>query len=105
VITTNDEVSRTEVLSDNGVPNCLTRSSHSHSERQESESSHSLRVGTDDGFVDSDTGEVVDISGLGESDDGVNENVGVLLTSSTNGKFSVSAMHRVSGLESDDTGP
>ena len=105
VITTDDEVSRSEVLSDDSMPNCLARSSHSHSERQESESSHSLGVGTDDGLVDTDTGEVVDISGLGESYDGVNENVGVLLTSGTNGKFSVSAVHGVSGLESDDTGP
>jgi hypothetical protein len=105
VITTDDEVSRTKVLANDGVPDCLPRSSHPHSERKKGESSHTLGVGADDRLVDADTGEVVDISGLGESDDGVNENVGVLLTSGTDGELSVSSVHGVTSLESDDTGP
>lgn len=105
MITTDDEVSCTKVLSDDRVPNSFARSSHPHSEGKECESSHTLRVSTDDGFVNSNTSEVVNISGFGEADDGVNENVGVLLTSGTNGKLSVSSVHRVASLESDNTGP
>lgn len=105
VITTDDEVSRTEVLSDDRVPNSFPGSSHPHGEGQEGEGSHSLGVSADDRLVDTDTGEVVDISGLGESDDGVNEDVRVLLTGSTDGELSVSSVHGVTSLEGDDTGP
>lgn len=37
-------------------------------------------------------------NGLGESDDGVDENVGLSLSSSSNGQLPVSSVHRVSSL-------
>ena len=53
VITSNDEMSRTEILSNDRVPNGFSRTGHSHSQRKESESGHSIRVGSNDRFVDS----------------------------------------------------
>lgn len=105
VVTTDDEVSRTEVLSDDRVPDGLAGSGHPHREGQEGERSHALGVRANDGLVNADTREVVNISGLRESDDGVDEDVGVLLTGSTNGELSVGSVHRVAGLERDDAGP
>jgi hypothetical protein len=48
---------------------------------------------------------VVDISGLGQTDNGVNEDVGSSLSSSSDSELSVSSVHGVSGLESDNSPP
>lgn len=48
---------------------------------------------------------MVDISGLGESDDGVDKNVGLVLAGSADGELAVSAVHGVAGLERDDATP
>jgi hypothetical protein len=48
---------------------------------------------------------VVNVTGLGETDDGVNEDVGLARTGSADGQLTMSAVHGVSGLESDDLGP
>jgi hypothetical protein len=48
---------------------------------------------------------MVDVSWLGETNDRMDENVSLTGTSSTNSEFSVSAMHRISGLESNNSGP
>jgi len=105
VVTSDNEVGGTEVLSDDSVPNGLTGSSHSHSQRKKSEVGHSLRVRRHERLVSSDTGVVVDVSRLGETDDGVDKDVGTTLTSGSDGEFSVGSVHRVSGLESDDLAP
>lgn len=54
VITSNDEMSRTKVLSNDRMPDSFSRTGHSHSQRKKSESGHSVGVRSDDRFVDSD---------------------------------------------------
>lgn len=124
MISTDDEMSRTEILSNDSVPDGFSRTSHSHSEREKSKGGHSVGVSSDDRFVDSnlhdpnlakittrdgkgriDSGEGVDVSRFGESDDGVNEDVCLSISSGSNGQFSMSSMHGVSSLESDDSSP
>ena len=105
MISADYEVCCPEVLADDSVPHCLSRTAHSHGKREKSEGSHTIGVCADDGFVDTDTREVVYITGLGDPDNGVNENIAMLLTSCTDGQFAVSAMHRISGLEGNHLAP
>lgn len=105
VVTANDEVRHTKVLADDRVPDGLTRSSHAHGEWEEGELTHTVRVLGHDGLVDADTGIMIDIAWLGESDDGVDEDVGLALTGSADGQLAVSTVHRVAGLEGDDLAP
>jgi hypothetical protein len=48
---------------------------------------------------------VVDVSWLGKTDDGVNENVGSSLSGGSDSQLSVGSVHWVSGLESDNLSP
>lgn len=48
-------------------------------------------------MVNTDTGEMVDVTGLGQTDDRVNEDVGLTGTGSTDSEFPVCAMHGVPG--------
>jgi hypothetical protein len=105
VVTTNDEVGSTVVLSDNGVPESLTGTTHSHSEGQKSESSHAVGVSGQKSLVDTDTGEVVNVTGLGKTDDGLDQDVGLLGAGGADRQLTVSSVHGVSGLESDDLLP
>jgi hypothetical protein len=105
VITSDNEVGGSEVFSDNSVPNGLSGSSHSHSQRKEGEVSHTFGVRGHERLVSSDTGVVVDISGLGKTDNGVDEDVGPSLTGGSDSKLSVGSVHGVSGLESNDLAP
>jgi hypothetical protein len=75
VVTTDDEVGRTVVFADNGMPDGLTRAGHSHGERKEGKMAKAVGVLLHDRLVNTDTSVVVDISGLGKTDDGVNKNV------------------------------
>jgi hypothetical protein len=105
VISTDDKVSRAKVLSNDGVPYGLPRSSHPHGEGQQGQSGHPVRVLGHQGLVSPDSGVVIDITGLGQTDDGVDEDVGLMLTSRTDGQLSMSSVHRVSGLEGHDLPP
>jgi hypothetical protein len=105
VVSTDDKVSRTKVFSDDGVPDGFPGSSHSHGEGQEGQGGHSVGVLGHQSLVSPDTGVVIDITWLGETDDGVDEDVGLVLTSGSDGQFTMSSVHRVSGLESDDLSP
>ena len=67
--------------------------------------SHSLGVRRHQSLVSPNSGVVVDISRLGQSDNRVNEDVGSSLSSSSDGEFSVGSVHWVSGLESDNSPP
>lgn len=105
VVTTDNEVGRTVVLADDGVPEGLARTTHAHGEGKESESGHAVGVTGQESLVDTDTGEVVDVTRLGHANDGVDEDVGLLRAGSTDGKLTVSAVHGVASLESDDLLP
>lgn len=105
VVTANDEVGSTVVLSDNGVPEGLAGTTHSHGEGQKSESSHAVGVSGQESLVDTDTGEVVNVTGLGETNDGLDQNVGLLRAGGADRQLTMSSVHGVSGLESDDLLP
>ena len=121
VVTSDDEVSGTVVLTDDGVPDSLTGATHSHGEGQKAQDGHSVGVSREQGLVHSDTGEVIDITGLGQSDDGMDQDVGLAGTSSADGQLTVSSVHGVSAqvravsrhhiqellprLEGDNSGP
>lgn len=48
---------------------------------------------------------MVDVSSLGESNDGVDEHVGLVLAGSADGELAVSTVHGVARLERDDAAP
>lgn len=75
VVTADNEVSGTEILSNDGMPHSLPWSGHAHSERQKGQVTHSIRVFLHDRFVYSDAGIMINIAGLGEADNGVNEDI------------------------------
>lgn len=66
---------------------------------------HSVGVFSHDSFIHSDTSIMVDIAGLGKTDDRVYENIGLSLPGSTDGEFTVGSVHRVTSLEGDDFAP
>jgi hypothetical protein len=98
-------VGSTKVLPDDSVPQSLPWSSHSHSQRQQGQMSHSLGVRRHQCLISPNSGVVIDISRLGQSNNRVNEDVGSSLSSSSDGEFSVGSVHWVSGLESDNSPP
>lgn len=105
VVTTNDEVSGTVVLANDGVPEGLTGTTHAHGQGKKSQSGHAVGVSGQESLVDTDTGEVVNVTGLGETDDGLDEDVGLLGAGGADRQLTVSTVHGVSGLESDDLLP
>lgn len=105
MVTADNEVGRTMVLADNGVPDGLTGTSHAHSQRQKSQDGHAVGVAGHQRLVDTDTGEVVNVTGLGQANNGVDENVGLASAGSADGQLTVSAVHGVPRLESNDLGP
>ena len=105
VVTTNNEVGGTMVLPDDGVPDGLTGTTHPHGQGQETEDGHAVGVAGEESLVGTDTGEVVDVTGLGQTDDGVDQHIGLLGTRGTDGQLTVSTVHGVSGLEGDNPGP
>lgn len=105
VVTADNEVGGTMVLADDGVPDGLTGTTHTHSQRKQTENGHAVGVAVHDGLVNADTGEVVNVTGLGKTNDGVDEDVGLSGASSDDSQLTVSAVHGVTGLESDNLGP
>lgn len=105
VVSANNEVGGAEVLADDGVPDRFTRTAHAHSKGKESERSHTVWVSADDGLIDAYTGESVHIAGLGETDDRLDEDVGLMLSGGADGELTVSSVHGVAGLEGDHLAP
>lgn len=105
VVTANDEVGRTVVLADDGVPDGLAGTAHAHGKGKKTEDGHAVGVSGKESLVDAHTGKVVNVTGLGQADDGVDENVGMVRTGSADGQLSVGAVHGVTGLEGNDSGP
>lgn len=105
MVATDDEVRRTKVFSDNCMPHCLAGTCHAHGEREERKVTHAIWVLGHDSFVYADAGIVIDISWLGKTNDGVDEDVRLTLASSTDGKLTVSTVHWIPCLESHDSAP
>lgn len=105
VVTANNEVGRAVVLADDGVPEGLAGTTHAHGQRQQGESGHAVGVSRQQGLVDSDTGEVVNVAGFGQADNRVDEDVGPLRAGSADRQLAVSAVHGVASLEGNDLFP
>lgn len=105
VVTTNDEVRGTMVLTDDGVPDGLARATHTHGQGQETQDGHTVGVAGEESLVGAHTGEVVNVTRLGQTDDGVDEDVGLLGAGGAHGHLTVGTVHGVTGLEGDDSVP
>ena len=105
MISSNNEVCRAKVFPDNCMPHSLPRARHAHSKGKECKLTHAIGIFGHDGFVDTYTSIVIDIPGFGETDDRVNENIGLSLTGSPDGKFTVGPVHWVASLEGDNFAP
>ena len=105
VVTANNEVGGTMVLPDDGVPDGLTGTTHTHGQGQETQDGHTVGVTGEESLVGTDTGEVVNVTGLGKTNNGVDQDVGLVGAGSTDSQLTVSSVHGVSGLESDNSGP
>jgi hypothetical protein len=105
VVTTDNEVGGTMILADDGVPDGLTGTTHAHGQTEETQDGHAVGVAGKESLIGADTGEVVNVTGLGETDDGVNQDIGLAGTSRADSQLTVSTVHRVTSLESDDAGP
>lgn len=105
VVTADNEVGGSVILADDSVPDGLTGTSHTHGKGQQSKDSHAVGVTGHQRLVDTDTGEVVNVTGLGETDDGVDEDVGLAGAGSADRQLTMSAVHGVPGLERDDLLP
>lgn len=105
VVTTDNEVGGTMVLTDDGVPDGLTGTTHTHGQAEQTQNGHAVGVAGQESLVGADTGEVVNVTGLGQTDDGVDQDIGLAGASRADSQFTVSTVHGVTGLESDDTGP
>lgn len=105
MVTANDKVSASVVLTDDCVPEGLTGTTHSHGKGQETEGGHAVRVTGEESLIDTDTGEVVNVTRLGETNSWVDKDVGLTGTSSADGQLTVSSVHGVTGLESNNLGP
>ena len=105
VVTADDEVRGTVILADDGVPDGFAWAAHAHGQGKETEDSHSVRVAGEQGLVHTHASEVVDVTGLGHTDDGVDEHIGLPLASSADCELAVGAVHGVAGLESDHARP
>jgi hypothetical protein len=87
------------------VPDSFTRASHTHGEGEEGKVAEAVGVLLHDSLVHADTGVVVDITRLGETHNRVDEDVSLALAGSTDGELTVSTVHGVASLESDDLPP
>lgn len=105
VVPAHDEVRGTVVLADDGVPDGLAGSTHAHGQRQQTQDRHAVGVAREEGLVDAHARKVVNVAGLGQADDGVDEDVGVVRAGSADRQFTVGAVHGVAGLEGDDPAP
>ena len=105
VVAADDEVGGAVVAADNGVPDCLAGAAHAHGQGQERELGHAVGVAREEGLVHPDSGEVVDVAGLGETHHGVNQDVSLLGAGGTDRELAVGAVHGVAGLEGHDAFP
>ena len=93
------------VFADDSMPDGLTWSTHAHGEWKETKDGHAVWISWEESLVDANTGEVVNISWLGETDDWMDQNIGQVRSGSSDRQFSVGAVHWVSGLEGNDAVP
>ena len=75
MVATDDEVSSSVVLSNDGVPDGLSWPTHTHSKTQQAQHSHSIRIARHQRLIHSHTSEVVNVTRFCKTDNRVNEDV------------------------------
>ena len=105
VVAADDEVRGAVVLADDGVPDRLPRSTHAHGQREQTQDGHAVGVAREQRLVNPHPGEVVDVAGFGQADDGVDEDVGLAGPGGADCQFSVGPMHGVAGLKGNNARP
>jgi hypothetical protein len=105
VVAANDEVRAAIVLADQRVPDRFTRAAHAHGQRQQRKLLRSLRILRTQQLVATDAGVIVHVARLGHSDDWLDQKVGFDLLGRSEREFHVGAVHRIAGLEGNDTAP
>lgn len=105
VVAADNEVRRAVVLADDGVPKGLAGTAHAHGQGQQGQRGHAVGVTGQQGLVDADAGEVVNVAGLGHADDGVDEDVGALGAGGADRQLAMGTVHGVASLEGHDLLP
>jgi len=105
VVSSDNKVSGTMVLTDNSVPDGLTGPSHAHSKWEKTKDCHAIGISGEESLVDTYTGEVINVARFGETHNGVDKNVCLACPGSTDSELSVGSVHGIPGLESNNLGP
>ncbi len=105
VVAADNEVRCTIVFADDSVPERLSRARHAHCKREECEVRHAIRILGHDLLVDADTSEVVNITGLGEANNGVDEDICLVLACGTDSQLTVRTVHGIARLKCDNFPP
>jgi len=105
VIASDDEVGAPVVLPDDRVPQRLPRARHAHGEVEQAQGGRLVGVLVQDVLVAANTGEVIDVAGLGHADHRVNQQIRLHFACSPERQLLVGAVQRVAGLEGDHLAP
>ncbi len=105
MVAADDHVRATVVAADQPVPDGLARAGHAHGQVQQRHGRGRLRVLVQHRLVAAHAGEVIDVAGLREADDRVDQQVRLGLARRTEGQLLVRAVQRVARLERHDLAP
>ena len=105
VVAAHDEMGAAVVLADQTVPHGLAGAGHAHGEVQQAHRGGGGRVFVQHGLVAAHAGKVVHIAGLGQADNGVDQQVRLRFTRGAEGQFLVRAVQGVAGLEGHNLAP
>jgi hypothetical protein len=101
MISPHDEVSGTVVLANDCVPDCLSWPAHAHGQGKEAQCRHSAWVSRQQRLVHSDSGEMVDIAWLRQSDYGVDQHVRLARPGRSDGQFPMGSVHGIPEIVSN----
>ena len=105
MVTANNKVGCAIIFADNSMPYCLTGPCHTHGKGEECEVSHAIWILGHDRLVDANASIMVDVTGFGETANGVYEDIRLVLARGTDSQLAVCSVHRVARLECDDLLP
>ena len=102
VIPTDDQVGASEIPPNDRVPDRFPRSRHPHRERQQGEHRGIGGIPVQQGLVAAHPRVMVDITGFGHANDGIDQDLAAHGTGCPHRQLLVDAMHGVAGLKRHD---
>ncbi len=93
------------VFADDSMPKGLSRACHAHCKRKKSKVRHAIGIFSHDRLVDTDTSVVVDVTGFGEANDGMDEDICLVLACGTDSQFTMRTVHGIARLECSNFPP